>query len=487
MSFIQDNIWWFLLVFYYLIVFITAGYEIMHNREPVKTISLLFALFVLPVVGLAIYYFFAQEYRKDKIFNRKKVYDHKMIKRWEKQLILEDRDLEHLENFFVDDKIKLVRLLQNNQTKPFTFGNKVDILVNGEKKFETLFADLKRAKKHIHLEYYIFRSDRIGTRLIDILCDKAEEGVEIRISYDYVGSSISSGALKQMQSCGIEIFPFMPVWFPNLTRKLNYRDHRKIVIIDGKIGFIGGINISDEYVNYKEQEHTKMFWRDTHLRIEGHGVKSIQAQFLLNFNFITSKEIEIKDDFFPVIEPAGKSAIQIAASGPDTDWQNIMEAILTAINTAEEYVYITTPYFIPNNQILTALCTASRIGIEIKIIIPEVGDSIVARHATNSYIEKLLESGVQVFHYCKGMVHAKTLVVDGVVSTIGTSNLDNRSFDINFEINAFVYDKYIAREMLDIFNNDLLECEELNLEDWRNRPNSEKVKESFSRLWAPLL
>ncbi|MGY5849715.1 cardiolipin synthase [Salegentibacter sp. F14] len=487
MNFIGDHIWWFILGLNYLIVIITAGYEIMHNREPVKTISLLFALVVLPGLGLIIYYFFAQEYRKNKIFNRKKVYDHQMIKRWEDQLILEDRDLEHLEKFFVDDKIKLVRLLQNNQTKPFTFGNKVDILVNGLKKFERLFTDLKAAKSHIHLEYYIFKSDRIGTKLIDILCDKAKEGVEIRISYDYVGSSLSASALKRMKACGIEVFPFMPVWFPNLTRKLNYRDHRKIVIIDGRIGYIGGINISDEYVNYKDQEHTKMYWRDTHLRIEGHGVKSMQAQFLLNFNFITKKELDIKEDYFPHLEPAGKSAIQIAASGPDTDWQNIMEAIFTGINTAEEYVYITTPYFIPNNQILTALCTASRIGIEIKIIIPETGDSVVTRHATNSYIEKLLESGVKVYHYGKGMVHAKTMVVDGVVSTVGTSNLDNRSFDINFEINAFIYDKYIAREMLDIFNEDLRECQELNLEEWRNRPYSEKIKESLSRLWAPLL
>lgn len=487
MNFIQDNIWWFVIGLNYLFVFITAGYEIMHNREPAKTISLLFALVVLPGIGLIIYYFFAQEFRKDKIFNRKKVYDHEMIKKWEDKLILEEKDLAHLENFFVDDKIKLVRLLQNNQTKPFTFGNKVDILVNARKKFDTLFADLKKAEKHIHLEYYMFRSDNIGNKLIDILCDKAKEGVDIRISYDYVGSSLSSKALKRMNSCGIEIFPFMPVWFPNLTRKLNYRNHRKLVIIDGKVGFIGGVNISDEYVNYKGQEDTKMYWRDMHLRIEGHGVKSLQAQFLLNFNFITSKEIEIKDEYFPTIEAAGKSAVQIAASGPDTDWKNIMEAILTAINTAEKYVYITTPYFIPNNEILTALCTASRIGIDIKIIIPEVGDSVVARHATNSYIEMLLESGVRVFHYCKGMVHAKTMVVDGVISTIGTCNLDNRSFDINFEINAFVYDKYIAQEMLVIFNNDLLECDELNLEDWRNRAYSEKIKESLSRLWAPLL
>lgn len=475
------------MVLNYILVFIAAGYEIMHDREPAKAISLLFALFILPGIGLFIYYFFAQEYRKNKIFNRKKVYDHQMIKTWEDKLILDEGDLGHLENFFIDDKIKLVKLLQNNQAKPFTFGNQVKILINGEKKFESLFSDLKKAEKHIHLEYYIFESDKIGNRLIDILCERADKGVEVKVSYDYVGSSLSSKMLNKMKSCGVDVHAFMPVWFPNLTRNLNYRDHRKIVIIDGKIGYIGGVNISDDYVNYEGQAHTKMYWRDTHLRIEGHAVKSLQVQFLLNFNFVSNREVEIKDDYFPHIETSGKSPVQIASSGPDTDWQNIMEGILTAINTAEETIYITTPYFIPNSQILTALCTASRIGVEVKIIIPEIGDAALTRHATNSYVERLLESGVHVYHYQKGMVHAKTLVVDGVVTSVGTCNLDNRSFDINFEINAFVYDRNISAQMIAYFEKDLEECCELNLEEWDKRPYLNKVKEGLCRLLSPLL
>jgi len=320
-----------------------------------------------------------------------------------------------------------------------------------------------------------------------LLCEKAEEGVKVRVSYDYVASRLSGKAVKKMKSCGIEVYPFMPVWFPNLTRKLNYRNHRKMAIIDGKIGFIGGINICDEYVNFEENPTEKLFWRDTHLRIEGHAVKSLQAQFLLNFNFISGKELKVEENFFPKIDLPEKTAVQIAASGPDTDWQNIMEAILTAINTADEYIYITTPYFIPNNQILTALCMASRIGVEVKIIIPEIGDSVIARYATNSYIEQLLESGVQVFHYHKGMVHAKTMVVDGVLTSIGSCNLDNRSFDINFEINAFLYDKEVAQEMTEVYKKDLKETTELILADWMQRPALEKIREALARLWAPLL
>jgi len=487
MDYFLDNIWWILLSANFLIVFITAGYELMHFREPVKSISLIFALLVLPVIGLLVYYFFAQEFRKSKLFNRKKLYDQKIIQRWEDKLMLNEQDLQDIDRECIEQKIKLVRLLQNNQKKPVTFHNKVLVLINGENKFSALFEDIKNARHHIHIEYYIINSSRIGNRLILLLCEKAEEGVSVRVSYDYVASQLSSKAVKKMKSCGIEIYPFMPVWFPNLTRKLNYRNHRKLAIIDGNIGFVGGINICDEYVNFEENPTEKLFWRDTHLRIEGHAVKSLQAQFLLNFNFVSGKILEVKDEFFPKIDLSEQTAVQIAASGPDTDWQNIMEAILTAINTADTYIYITTPYFIPNNQILTALCMASRIGVDVKIIIPEIGDSVIARYATNSYIEQLLESGVQVYHYHKGMVHAKTMVVDGVLTSIGSCNLDNRSFDINFEINAFLYDKEVANEMTEVYKTDLKETTQLILEDWRQRPALEKLREALARLWAPLL
>jgi cardiolipin synthase len=482
-----DNFWWILLSVNFLIVSITAGYELMHFREPVKSISLIFALFVLPIIGLLVYYFFAQEFRKSKLFNRKKLYDQKIIQHCEEKLILNDKDLIDIDQDCIKQKIKLVQLLQNNQKKPVTFLNKVQVLINGENKFSALFEDIKKANHHIHIEYYIFNSGRIGNRLILLLCEKANEGVKVRVSYDYVASKLSSKAVKKMKSYGIEVYPFMPVWFPNLTRKLNYRNHRKMAIIDGKVGFIGGINICDEYVNFEENPKEKLFWRDTHLRIEGHAVKSLQAQFLLNFNFISGKELTIEDDFFPKIDLSEKTAVQIAASGPDTDWQNIMEAILTAINTADKYIYITTPYFIPNNQILTALCMASRIGVAVKIIIPEKGDSVIARYATNSYIEKLLESGVQVFHYHKGMVHAKTMVVDGVLTSIGSCNLDNRSFDINFEINAFLYDKEVAAEMTEVYHKDLKETSQLTINEWMQRPAMEKLREALARLWAPLL
>ncbi|HET8838313.1 MAG TPA: cardiolipin synthase [Flavobacteriaceae bacterium] len=468
----------------YVIVLITSIFIIGHNRNPVSTLSYILSMIVFPFVGILVYLFFGQEYRKEKMFQRKGVVDNKKIKEWEKKLLLSEEKLEEYESKFLDEKVKGVRLLQNNQKKPLTFKNQVKVLINGEEKFKSLFADLKKAEHHIHVEYYIFNSDTIGTKLIDILCEKVKEGLEVRVSYDYVASDLSNAAIKKMKTCGIEVFPFMPVRFPNLTRRLNYRDHRKIVVIDGEIGYVGGINVCDEYVNPTKNG---VYWRDTHVRLSGNAVKSLQSHFLLNWNFVSNSEIEIKDEYFPKVKQKPGKAVQVAASGPDSDWPNIMEAIFTAINSAEKYIYITTPYFIPNDQIITALKTASRSGVEVKLLIPKDGDSWVTQFATDSYIQDLLESGIEVNHYCKGMVHAKTMVIDDELSMIGTSNMDYRSFEINFEITAMIYSEEIAKEMLTIFEKDIEECDTVDLEKWRKRPSHKKWKESFCRLWAPLL
>lgn len=482
-DYVQENIWIILIIINYVVALITAGFIVMNKNNPSKTLAFILALVALPFLSLFIYYFFGQEYRKSKIFKRKHILDHQKIKDWEKKLLLNQKELSYVENNFLDEKIKLVRLLQNNQNAPLTFRNDVQILLNGEKKFERLKEDIRAAKNFVHLEYYIFEDDSIGNEMIDLLYEKRKEGVAVRVSYDYVGSTLRNKTIKKMKAKGMEVYPFMPVWFPNLTRKLNYRNHRKIVIIDGLIGYVGGINISDYYVNGKNTN----YWRDTHLRIEGHAVKTLQTQFLLNWDFVSHAQNKIEDRFFPEVKVDKHTAVQIAASGPDTDWANIMEAIFTAITTAEKYVYITTPYFIPNEEILAAILMASRSGIEVKIIIPKKGDAWAANYATNSYVKELLESGVQVFRYCKGMIHAKTMVVDDIFSTVGTSNMDNRSFNINFEVNALIYSKDVSRKMVEIFYDDIKECESINLEAWRQRPFWEKVKEAFCRLWAPLL
>lgn len=484
------NNWFFTaLVINYVIAISAAFFLLKSNQNPHKTLSSLLFLVALPFIGLVIYYFFGLEYRKAKIFKRKDLNAHNLIASWDKRLHISNLQLDGFEDTFLEDRVKLVKLLRHNQQAPLTVTNKVDILINGEKKFASVFKDIKTAVHHIHLEYFIIKDDCIGNALIDALIEASSRNVAVRIIYDSVGSDLSRKVLEKMTTAGIQHHPFMPVLFSKLTRKANYRDHRKIIIIDGKIGYLGGVNISDDYVNLEKDNGTN-YWRDTHLRLEGHAVKSLQAQWLLNWYFVCPEDAnncEVDSHLFPEVEEKHHKAVQIAASGPDTDWANIMEALFIAINSADDYVRITTPYFIPNEAILTALTSAARSGINVQIMVPKKGDSWAARYASRSYFEKLLDSGVEIYWYTKGMLHAKTMVVDDQFATVGTSNMDYRSFDINFEINALIYDADIACELNNYFYQDINDCELINPDLWAKRSTLERFKESFCRLWAPLL
>ena len=486
LNFHKENFWFILLTINYVFVIALSIFIILKNKNPVKTLSFLFALAALPFLGLIVYYFFGQDYRKSKIFKKKYIFDSEKIRKWRKDFSLDPEEKEDFEEEFGDSIYKIYKLLKNNERALLTFDNTVDILVNGEVKFKRLREDLSKAKNHIHLEYFVLFDDELGNDLIDILCAKAEEGLQVRLIYDDVGSSISSRTKKKMTQSGVQHFPFMPVPFSNSTSKLNFRDHRKIVVIDGTIGYVGGINLDKKYDNSFENDR---YWRDTHLRLQGGAVGSLQSAFLLSWNFVANNEMEIGEQLFPKIKPESPEpvAVQIASSGPDTDWANIMEAIFCAINSARERIYLTTPYFMPNDAVLIALTTAARSGVDVKVIIPYESDSWAAQYASDSYLEQCLESGIKIFRYRKGFVHAKTMVVDDVLSTIGTANLDYRSLALNFEVNALLYSKGINKQMSDIFKGDLNDCEEVELERWKQRGIRRKLKESFSRLWAPLL
>ena len=383
----------------------------------------------------------------------------------------------------LDEKSKLIPLLYNSEKSKLTINNEVTLIKNGDEKFKILFEDLKKAEHHIHLEYFIIKDDKIGTELLDILCDKAKSGIEVRIVIDDVGSSISSKMKTKLKEAGVEMYAFMPVLFSGSTGRMNYRDHRKIIVIDGKIGYVGGINISDNYVNANNDR----YWRDTHIKIIGEAVKPLQILFFTTWDFASGTELKIAKTYFPEHNCKENVPLQIAASGPDTDWSNIMEAIFVAITNAEEHIYITTPYLIPNDEIITALQVAARSNLDVKIIIPKKSDSWVAEYATNSYIELLIEAGVEVYQYTKGFVHAKTMIVDGVFGTVGTANLDYRSFNINFEVNALVYDKKFCHQLTELFNEDLKDCDKIYYQNWKNRSKFIKFKESMARLAAPLL
>ena len=336
------------------------------------------------------------------------------------------------------------------------------------------------------MEYFVAFDDRVGRPILDLLCQRAREGIKVRFIYDGVGSSLSRASKRRLTESGVEHYPFMPVLFTRFTSKFNYRDHRKIVVIDGRIAYLGGINIRERYDNNMNNDR---YWRDTHLRIDGPAAGSLQKLFLLTWDFVSGDTSSITSDLFPEIKPRSKKpvAVQIAASGPDSDWANIMEAIFTAINRARKYIYITTPYMIPNASILTALTTAARSGVDVRILIPYRSDSWAAQYATDSYIETLLKSGIRVFRYAKGFLHSKTFVMDDMLCSVGTANLDYRSFSINFEVNALLYNKELALEIKEAFLSDLKQSEEVELERWLKRGFGRKLQESVNRLWAPLL
>ncbi|XCF05665.1 cardiolipin synthase [Tamlana crocina] len=481
-DFIKEHFLEILIILNYIIAISAVITIVLKNINPTKTLSYIIVLFFFPFLGLLIYYLFGQEYRKNKIFSRKHVLNQSTIKSINDELELDSEEIQKVDDY-LEGKVKLVKLLYDNKTSPLTLCNDVDILIDGDEKFDYLLKDLKAAKNHIHLEYYVIMDGQIWDKLLDVLCKKASEGVRVRLTYDDVGSKLSSKTKQRLNDCGIEHFPFMPVVFSKFTGKMNYRNHRKIAVVDGKVAYVGGINIADEYVN----EYNDNFWRDTHLRLVGEAVKSLQISFFTTWHFVSNQELEISNSYFPKIDCEGNVAVQIAASGPDTDWAYIMEAIFTAITTAEDYVYITTPYFVPNDQIIMALQVASKSGVDVKLIIPKESDSWVVKHATNSYLEHLLEAGVEVYRYTKGFVHAKTMVVDDIFSTIGTSNMDYRSFNINFEVNAFVYDEVKSKMLKRQFMEDLNSSEAIEPERWVNRPKLAKLKESYCRLWSPLI
>lgn len=482
MEYIRDHIWQILIGLNYVLALSAVITILFKKLNPTKTLSYIIALLVFPYVGLIFYYLFGQEYRKTKIFSRKNILNQSVVRKIQDELKLGVDEIDKVEEL-LEEKSKLIHLLYNNLKSKLTINNEVKLIKDGDEKFELLLKDIKNAKHHIHLEYFILKDDNLGSKVLNLLCEKSRCGIEVRIIIDDVGSKISSKMKKQLNDANVELLSFMPVLFSRFTGKMNYRDHRKIIVIDGEVGYVGGINISDAYVN----QNKNSYWRDTHLRVKGEAVKPLQILFFTSWDFVVEEEIKISEHYFPKVSIEEKLPLQIAASGPDTDWSNIMESFFVAITNAEKSIYITTPYFIPNDEINTALQVAARSNIEVKLIIPKKSDSWVAENATNSYVEHLLEAGIEVYQYSKGFIHAKSLIVDSTFGTVGTANMDYRSFNINFEVNALVYNREFCQELTQMFKNDIKDSERIDINDWKKRTRKTKFKEAIARLVAPLL
>ena len=488
---IIGNIRLFLFQFRSVLSFLFTLYTIsiaiiifIENRDPQKTITWLLVLFISPVIGFILYLFLGQNLRKRNIFKKEENIRSKSLKDIAKVQIkaVKESDIFYEKKDFL--KRKLISLILNNSKSPVTVNNRSKILTNGDQKFKEVKKDLLNARHHIHLEYFIIKKGGIGDEIKDILIKKAKEGLEVRVIYDSVGSwRLGRKYIEELKQAGVNIVGYLPVLVPGLSRQLNYRNHRKIIVVDGKIGFTGGINIGDEYLGKDERLG---FWRDSHIKIEGEAVYELQNIFINDWYFCTKENL---DDlkYFPKLEHYGEQLIQIASSGPDSEWESIMQSYFSLISYATDRVWITTPYLIPSDSVIVALKTAALSGVDVRIIIPNIADHIIAFWGSRSYVEELLKAGVKIYCYTKGFVHAKSMVVDDIVASVGTANLDNRSFHINFEVNAFIYDKTIAKRIEKDFLNDFNHCEEIIYEEYKNRPTTQKLKESIGKLLSPIL
>ncbi|MCW3117258.1 MAG: cls [Chitinophagaceae bacterium] len=451
-----------------------------------KTLAYLLLCLFVPFFGMLFYLAFGINYWRKRRYDQKILQDITILDRLKKDIVQYNKVNLASGNMAIDQNAELASMLIKDLGSPLTASNSIKLLVNGEQKFPELMNAIREAKHHIHLEYYIYEYDSIGTQLVELLIKKAIEGVKVRFIYDDFGSpSIKKKTEKRMRDAGVEIHPFYKVLFYILANRINYRNHRKIVVIDGHTAFTGGINVSDKYVNGSS---SKLFWRDTHIRIDGPAVYYLQYLFIADWNFCCSNKL-IPDASYFADTPVGgpNTFVQIAASGPDSFKPSVLYSILQTIYLAQKEILITTPYFIPGDSILDALCIAALSGLVVKLLVPGICDSKLVNAASKSYYRKLLESGVEIYIYQKGFVHAKTMVTDGKLSVVGTANMDYRSFELNFEVNTIIYDATFAEQMRDLFFNDIQQAEKIDKEMWISRSALSQLPEKLARLFSPVL
>ncbi|CAH0118138.1 putative cardiolipin synthase YwiE [Paenibacillus sp. CECT 9249] len=453
----------------------------LENRHPSNTVAWILLLALIPVVGFVFYLLFGQNYRKRRRFDRKAIQD-KEVHRSIDQLTTRQRaELEEL----TQNQQKLLHLSHKISDSVISFSTNTKILTNGEETFAAILQELEKAVHHIHMEYYIYRDDAIGTQIKDILVEKARAGVEVRFLYDAVGSyKLPFSFLEEMRRAGIEVVPFEPVRFPFLSSSVNYRNHRKIVVIDGNVGFMGGLNVGDEYLS---RNKTYGFWRDTHMFVKGEAVHSLQAIFVQDWFYMTGKAHVSAEYFRPEPEPEADGAVQIIASGPDNKRKSMKHLFFSMITSARKSIWIATPYFIPDEDILTALRVAALSGIEVKILFPAKPDRWMPFLASHSYFSGLIESGVDIYEYEKGFLHSKILIIDGETASIGTANMDMRSFHLNFEVNALLFGTDSVQTMVSDFKRDLKYTNLINPEKFARRKVIVRFLESAARLFSPLL
>jgi len=456
----------------------------LERKNASSTWAWIMVLFFIPILGFILYFFFGRRLSGKHLFTLDTKSRLGIERAVNEQLEIIQKDQLPFKQKALAPYKELFTLHLKNNDAIYSQNNEVDLFTDGKDKFDALLRDLEKAEHHIHLLYYIIRHDQIGTQIADILIKKAQEGVEVRFLYDDLGSrSLSKRYIKRLQKANVQVGAFFPSRFAKINLRLNFRNHRKLAIVDGKVGYIGGFNIGDEYLGKSEKFG---YWRDTHLRVKGDAVKMMQTRFILDWNQASRHKIEYNDSYF-IGGDYGDVGMQIVSSGPDHDWEQIKYGYIKMILGAKEYVYIQTPYFIPDEALMDALRIAALSGVKIKIMIPNKPDHLFVYWATLSYVGELLNEGAEIYLYQNGFLHAKTIIVDGKLSSVGTANIDVRSFRLNFEVNAFIYDVHFARKLVDVFQEDIRLSTQMTKQLYEKRPFMIRFKESISRLLSPIL
>jgi len=435
-------------------------------------------LLLLPVAGAPLYVFLHQNHRRQsRKFQRKSLIDAQLRKVY--KVASREGTLIRPHPEVPKEYCGLARMVsKEDPNSVITNGNEIRLFIDGKDMFQSLQKDLRAARHHIHFQYYLVKDDPLGQEILRILADKAKEGVEVRVLLDSLGSRGMGSLSSLLRENGVHLVFFYPGIY-----HYNYRNHRKIVVIDGTVGYCGGYNVAEEYVG----KGPLGYWRDTEIRIKGPEVYELQLRFIQDWNYSSREQIAFKSSYFPIMEPKGESAVQEVSSGPDTEHERIKEAYLKMISLANESCYIQTPYFIPDSSLMETLNIAAASGVDVRLMIPNKPDHPFVYWATQSFCADLMESGVRIFLYEQGFLHAKTIVVDGKIGSIGSANFDIRSFRLNFETNVIVYDTRVAAEMKDIFLQDLFRCSELTPARYGARDLIVRIKEPFARLVSPLV
>ncbi len=469
---------WIFILIYAFTVTATILTVLMDNRQPAKTMAWVLVLLFVPVVGIVLYFFFGQNVRKMRFISQRSL---DQLTRRSMLEFVEQRELR-----LPDEYRTQIRLFANqNMSLPFK-DNEADIYTSGYDFFPALLRAIAEAKHHIHLEVYIFADDALGRLVADALIARSKAGVEVRLIYDDVGSwRVKKSFFERMRNAGIDVHAFMPVKFPAFTSKVNYRNHRKLCVIDGTVGFIGGMNIAMRYVKGTPRQP----WRDTHLCVRGGAVYALQCSFLVDWYFVDRTLITNRRYYPPVPWRINNDCIaQVVTGSPVAQWPDMMQGYVRVLLEAQQYVYIATPYFLPTEPILFAMRTAALAGVDVRLMLPRHSDSRILEWASISYVMETLEAGVKVLLYTAGFNHSKLLVCDDSLCTCGSANVDFRSFENNFEANIFFYDRTMALRMKQVFLDDEAHCTTIdNVRELTHRPFRLRLWESVVRLISPLL